>query len=86
MVAGLGRTWQDVPMDGGKRRSRLRGRGVQKFRKVYLQICERWSPTPMHPKGCGGLLTLRAFRLPLPSLEIALDGKRKERSPDRFGF
>ena len=51
-VAGFGRP-------GGERRSRLRGRGVLKFRKVYLQICERWFPTPMHLKGAADLIAPR---------------------------
>ena len=45
-VAGLGRPRQDFLRPGGERRSRLRGRGVLKFRKVYLKFSERWSPTP----------------------------------------
>ena len=34
-LAGFGRMWQDFLRPGGERRSRLRGRGVLKFKIVF---------------------------------------------------
>ena len=69
MVAGLSRIWQDLAgfgrtflRPGGERKSRLRGRGVLKFRTVYLKFSERWFPTPMQPQGLRRIVN--ASRIP----------------------
>ena len=53
--------WQDLAGVGGKRRPRLRGRGVQKFKFVYLQVSMSWFTTPMHLTGAADL---NAARIP----------------------
>ena len=51
-MAGRGRIWQDFAcrgtprQTGGERRSRLRGRGVQKFKIVLVRFANDGFPRP----------------------------------------